>query len=307
MQQSVTFPDTPLSGELELNLPPGCRCAVVVSHDIDHLGFRDHIVDWFLARYLVQVTRSNLLHRFRPLNFVDSLWGVGQAIAGHDRWDTIDEVLRADLEAGVPATWFVAVRNGLGIAYGTQGAKQVVRQLQQANVEIGLHGQSAHDAGALTSEVRELSEIVGAPIQGLRMHYLRLTPQVYDGAAAAGIRYDSTVLDREHPASDESRLKGPRLVRPTLVEIPLHVMDSTLFSTLSLGLTTEQAIDYVRRVLGCACDGGRIVVINHHPNYYSRQNRDMRSWYDAILKELTSRSDLLLTDFRGLLSRIRLP
>jgi hypothetical protein len=51
----------------------------------------------------------------------------------------------------------------------------------------------------------------------------------------------------------------------------------------------------------------RVLVVNLHPNFYSRQSPEIRAWYDGLLDDATSRSDVLLTDFRGLVERIEIP
>lgn len=304
---SVPLPDPPLSGELPIDLPTGTRWAVCLTHDVDHLGLREHFVDGFLARYALNLARQNLVSRFRPLRAADSYWGLALAMFGRDRWHVLDELLASEVAAGVQGTWFFPVRKGRGIAFGLQAAGDAARRVAAAGHEVGLHGQSADDADALASEVRDLSTAIGAPITGMRMHYLRLTRSVFDGMERAGLRYDSTVMERKSLRPDLMPLPGPRLARSGIVEFPLHIMDSTLFSTTGLGLSLPESRDYIRQVAGRAAGEGRALVINLHPNSYSRQTPDIRDWYDAVLADLTARSDVFLTDMRGLLARVRFP
>lgn len=304
---SVAYPEPPLTGELAVALPAGARFGVCLSHDVDHLGLREHLVDGFLARYAVNVVRQNLLGRFRPLRALDAYWGLVLAGLGRDRWDVIDTLVDDEQRFGLPSTFFVAVRPGLGIAYRRDALAAVIPRLEAAGREVGLHGQSPHDAAALAAEVDDLAGLAAARPIGLRMHYLRLTSQVLDGAAKAGLRYDTTVMEREDMRPDTHPLPGPRLVRPGLFEIPLHVMDSTLFSVTGLGFDAALAQDYLRRLMDNAAARGRVIVLNLHPNAYSQQDRDARDWFRHLLGVLTSRSDAFVTDLRGLLPRIVMP
>lgn len=290
-----------------MDLPPGCRWGVCLSHDIDHLGLREHLVDGFLLRYAVNIARQNLLGRFRPGRAAGAFLGLGGAFLGADPWDVLPRLLEAEARAGVRSTWFIAVRKGLGIAYGPEAVRRTVSLLRQAGQEVGLHGQSPSDGRLLAQEAEELGGYLGSPVQGLRMHYLRLSSEVLDGMQRSGLRYDSTVMDRAHLEPESHPLPGPCLLRDSVLEIPLHVMDSTLFSVTGLGLDLAGARDYLRRLGARAAELGRVVTLNLHPNSYSSQDPDARDWYDALLGELTSRSDVWLTDFRGLVERIRHP
>ncbi len=304
---SVVLPEPALSEELPILLPAGARWGVVLSHDVDHLGLREHLVDGFLARYAANIARQNLLSRFRPIRALDSYWGIAQAVLGKDRWNVIDQLLAAEKRAGVRSTWFIPVRRGRGVAFDLPAAGVLARALIDAGHEVGLHGQNSDDATALEQEVRDLQLECGAPIIGNRMHYLRLTREAFDGLSRAGVRYDSTVMERKTLDPETMPLPGPRLVRHGVVEFPLHVMDSTLFSATGLGFNLDQAVEYTRRLFARAADEGRVVVINLHPNCYSQQSPEIRAWYDILLSDLSDRSDVYVTHFRELIKRVQLP
>jgi peptidoglycan/xylan/chitin deacetylase (PgdA/CDA1 family) len=301
---SIVLPESPLTGELEVRLPAGCRFGVCLTHDIDHLGLREHFVDGFLVRYAGNVVRQNLFGRFRPIRLVDGLAGIAMAGVGVDRWDTVGELLEAEQRAGVRATWFCAVRKGLGIAYDHAALGETLKTLRDAGHEIGLHGQSHDDGDALAAEVSDLESLAGTPIQGLRMHYLRLSSSTLDGMQKAGLSYDSTTMDRTDMDPATHKLPAPIVAREGLLEVPLHVMDSTLFSVTGLAFGADEAIAYTRRLFARAEELGRVVTINLHPNAYSRQDPDTRAWFDAVLDDVTKRSDVFVTDMRGLVANV---
>ena len=305
---SVTFPDGPLSPELPVDLPAGCRWGLALSHDIDHLSLAEHVADGQLVRIVGNALRKHLGRGFAPSR---ALRAAGQGLAvlvGRDAWaGSVEDLLAAERRAGVKSTWFVAVRQGLGIRYTPAAVAPAVRRILAEGHEVGLHGQHADDGPRLAAEILELAGLTGRAVGGLRMHYLRLSPAVYDAALRSGLSYDSTVMDRSHLDPGRLPLAGPRLVRPGLVEIPLHVMDSTLFSATGLAFDERQAVDYVRRLVERAREEGRVLVVNLHPNFYSRFTPEARGWYDALLALATARSDVFLTTLEGLRPRIAVP
>jgi peptidoglycan/xylan/chitin deacetylase (PgdA/CDA1 family) len=303
---STILPDRPVSDELAVRWPSGTRWALCLSHDVDHLSLREHFVDGFLLRYAANLGRQNLLKRFRPGRALDGAWGILEAAFGQDRWEVLEELLDAERRAGVVATWFVPVRPGRGIAFGLAEAGRAARCIAAAGHEVGLHGQADDSAEDLALEASDLAREAGVPIRGLRMHSLRLTQSVLDGMERAGLRYDSTVMERRDLHPDRMPLPGPVLARQSLVEIPLHVMDSTLFSVTGLGQSLDEARRYMRTLFARAARECRVLVVNLHPNFYSRQSPEIRAWYDSLLNEATSRSDVFLTNLQGLVDRMEI-
>jgi peptidoglycan/xylan/chitin deacetylase (PgdA/CDA1 family) len=290
--------------QLVVDYPTGTSWGVCLSHDVDHLGLGEHFVDGFLVRYLARAARDNLLAAFRPRRIARTISGLWQAALGRDPWETIETVLTAERRAGVRSTWFIVTRPGRGVSYGLPDAERAVTMIQSAGHEIGLHGQSADDPAAVADEARALAAISTQPPIGLRMHYLRLTSSVIEGIRPAGIQYDSTMMDRSHSNPADLPIRGPLRLPDGTVEIPLHIMDGTLFSSAAFGLTLDQATEYARIVLNRAAADGRTIVINLHPNYYSSLSPDIRDWYDWLLQDITSRRSVFLTDLRGLAARL---
>lgn len=300
-RKNVDFVEEPTSPPLEIVLPRGCSHGVCLTHDIDHLGLREHLLRPFVLRYGVNILRQNFTRRFRPLRAVDALAGIPLAALGRDRWDVIGDLLAAEARAGVTSTWFAAVRKGRGIDYGLSELKAALEEIVTQGHEIGLHGQSFSDAARLVEEVETLRSLVpGTAVNALRMHYLSLSTVVLDGMERAGLALDTTVMNREDMDPRTHLLWAPRRMRKALLEIPLHVMDSTLFSVTGLALDARGALDYTRRLLARARELRRVIVINLHPNSFSSQDRDAREWYRALLGLVTQDSSVFVTDLSGL-------
>lgn len=307
-RKSVVYPGDPLSGELAVAFPSGCRWGIALSHDVDHLSLAEHLADGLLPRLALHALRKDLLRRFRPRRALASLACLAGAPFSGDAWaEAPERLLEAEARAGVKSSWFFAVHRGLGIGYSRDAAAAAVSRVLAAGHEVGLHSQRPDDGAGLEEEVGLLRALAERPVAGVRMHYLRLTPTVYDAAARAGLGYDSTVMDRARLGPEELALEGPRLVRPGLVEIPLHVMDSTLFSATGLAFDAAEATEYIARLAGRARAEGRVLVVNLHPNFYSRHSPEARAWYDALLGLATRHSDTWVPTLGELRQRILLP
>ena len=99
---SVTFPEEPLSPELAIDYPAGCRWGLALSHDIDHLSLAEHVADGQLVRIVGNALRKHLGRRFAP---GQALRAVGQGLAvfaGRDAWaGSVEELLAAERPLGV--------------------------------------------------------------------------------------------------------------------------------------------------------------------------------------------------------------
>ncbi|MFN7964656.1 MAG: hypothetical protein U0V87_03095 [Acidobacteriota bacterium] len=185
-------------------------------------------------------------------------------------------------------------------------AGALARALIEAGHEVGLHGQNSDDGAALAQEVHDLQQEWRNDRRQSNALFATHLHSV-DGLFARACVTTPPLRGAQDTQSLNDAAGGPRLVRGGVIEFPLHVMDSTLFSATGLGLDFEHAREYMQRLFVRARDEGRLVVINVHPNSYSQQSPEIRSWYDALLTELGRRSDTFITDFRGVLTRVQKP
>ena len=155
---------------------------------------------------------------------------------------------------------------------------RLVRELQELDAEIGLHGsyRSARDVRLLAEEKRKLEEL-GARIVGQRYHYLRIDPHHnLEPLAEAGLRYDST-LGFADAIGFRAGLARPfrpwdfALDEPLdIVELPVAAMDVTLAEPRYLGLPPRRAWPMLERLLDEAarCRAGFAVL--WHPERFDR-------------------------------------
>ena len=296
-------PEEP-QGALDVALPSGTRVGIVLSHDIDHLGLRDHLRDLFLPKQLGHLVLQNLVHRFRPIQALKSCAHIACAPFGRDAWNVLPDLLNAEEKAGVRSTYFVATCAGRGIAYREPELREAIAMLAAAGQDVQLHGQHLHGSTDLRDQVSFLSDLLGREVRGVRMHYLRIDDSAIDEMEALHLRYDSSFYAPVHQRERSGQIFRPWMLRSGLIEAPLNVMDSTLFSYRALGMDYESAIVYTQRLLDEAARQRGVVTVNLHPNYYSATHPDVRSWYDWLLREICTQPDVWVGSFSDYLELV---
>ena len=176
--------------------PGGRRWAAALTHDLD-------VVEWWPAFTALRV--AELLGK-GELRRVARVLGAAAASGGRGVvWRGVQEVLRAEAAHGARSSWFVlcdtptlATARAGDLTYRPEGpaARRIVAAILDGGHEIGLHGSFAtsEDPGRFARQRARLGALSGAPVDGVRQHYLRLrhdsTPAAMD---EAGFRYDSTL------------------------------------------------------------------------------------------------------------------
>ncbi len=228
--------------------------AVALTHDLDLLRKRR------LGTLARAVTRGDGRRRE----------AVRQALTSSDpRLRSLDRIASFERARGVGATYFFktpAARSRWDVPYDLGPAlRRRIAGLEADGFEIGLHpGYFAHDHAALMQEERDrLGAVIGAPLSSVRQHFLRFDPVVTPRLQqAAGFRLDSSLGFAEREGFRRGTCFPFRLFDPAanaplgLWELPLAVMDTTLFTHRRLGADqAERAIRdlfaVTRRVGGC--------------------------------------------------------
>ena len=174
--------------------PEGHRWAAALTHDLDVVAL------WplFTGMRMVELARN------RELAQVASVAGAAASeVFGSPVWRGVRGVL--DLEAPpLTATWFVLCGTPTARTFATgdltydpesRAARRVFDAAAGAGHEIGLHGSFATftDASEFRTQRTRLARLTGAPVSGVRQHFLRMRPGRTQAAMReAGFRYDAT-------------------------------------------------------------------------------------------------------------------
>jgi hypothetical protein len=191
---------------------------IIISHDVDHLFWNDHLADLFYPKLWVRETLSFLRRRISAKE-----WALRMTLPFHYNLNHLRELMRFDKENGVPSTFFFGMENGLGISYSRKQALKAIRQVQAEGFAAGVHGIAYDDAAAIQAEYQAYGELTGRAPQGIRMHYVRRTDRTLPMLSAAGYAFDSTVFDKK-----AGFYIGAPYRAGGMWEFPLAIMDTFL-------------------------------------------------------------------------------
>jgi hypothetical protein len=266
--------------------PAGADFICCLTHDIDFFGLRRHRLDRTLAGFVSRASLGSVRDAVRGRR------SVGEALTNlrttavlplifaglaRDPWEPFEAY--AAVEQPGASTFFLvpfAGRPGTApdgssdparaVRYRLSDAAPAIRGAGERGCELGLHGIDAwRDRRAALEERMQLGGVLGHEPAGVRMHWLyfdRQSPIVLDNA---GFDYDSTWGYNDTVGFRAGTLQPVRLQGTTrLLELPLAVMDSALFSGRRLGLGPDEAADRCRPLVEDARRFGGALVINWH-------------------------------------------
>jgi hypothetical protein len=288
-------------------VPPGYDYAVCLTHDVDFIGIRNHRGDhtmWgFVGRATIGALRDVLTGRaslrtlIRDVRAVLSLPLVYAGLAD-DFWIDFDDYV--ELERDLAATYFFvasadragATANGpasskRAVRYGPDDARPWIDRLQARGFEIGLHGIDAWrsvDAGR--EEGAAIASLAGREALGVRMHWLYFDRDSPTRLERAGFAYDATSGYNETVGF---RAGTHQVFRPpgasTLLELPLHIQDTSLFYRRRMHLREPQAWALCESILCSAARHGGIVTISWHTRSLGPE-RHWGRFYSRLLEHV---------------------
>jgi peptidoglycan/xylan/chitin deacetylase (PgdA/CDA1 family) len=287
-------------------VPAGCNFIACLTHDVDHVGIKNHKFDHTMFGFLYRATLGSLRDVFRSRKTLHQLaanWLAALKLPlvhlglARDFWYQFDHYV--EIENGAASTFFVIPKKGeTGLdAAGNRPAKRAasydaaelaaqVRKLQSAGKEVGVHGIDAwRDATAGKSEHEIISRLTGTTGLGVRMHWLYFDEQSPAQLERAGFSYDSTVgyNDTVGYRAGTTQVYKP-LTTTKLLELPMHIMDTALFYPSYLNLSPKSAQEKICPFVTAAARFGGALTVNWH----DRSLAPERLWdgaYRRLLEE----------------------
>lgn len=290
-----------------LEIPPapaGHNFIACLTHDVDHVGIRNHKFDHTLFGFLFRATLGSVLDVVRGKKTFGQLVTNWLAVLklpfvhlglAKDFWYQFDHYV--ELENGAASTFFVIPKKGetgldakgnrapkRAASYDARDLKEILRGVKTSGKEIGTHGLDAwRDAAAGRDEKKIISEITGAAETGVRMHWLYFSEQSHTILEAAGFTYDSTV---GYNATVGYRAGTTQVFKPlttkNLLELPMHAMDTALFYPSYLNLSPAQAAEKMRPLAEFAAQSGGAFVVNWHDRSIAPERLWDGSYTDLI-------------------------
>jgi hypothetical protein len=299
-----------------LPVPAGHRFIVCLTHDVDHPRVRyhkcDHTMFGFLYRALIGSVIDFCRGR-RSLQQVATNWKAALSLplvfAGivKDFWNQLDQYL--ELERDLASTFFIIPTKGNpGVdSRGRTRAKRASRyaladiaddlkKLLSANREIAVHGIDAwRDSAKGRGERERVQKITGTTETGVRMHWLYFDSQAPLTLEKAGFSYDSTVGYNEtigYRAGTAQVFKHPNV--DSLLELPLHIMDTALFYPSYMNLSDDRARDAMLPLIENVTRFGGVLTINWHDRSLGPE-RLWGDFYVTLLNNLRARKPWFAT------------
>lgn len=214
-----------------------------------------------------------------------------------------ETILAIEARHGFRSTFFVLhdpywSRNGPRYRLDCPELKRIAELIRAAGGEIGLHGGYLRfNRADLYRESRDaLRQALGVEAVGIRNHFLRFSGfETWSAQAAAGFEYDATFgypdrlgprEGRCHPFFPDAPAAGRKL---DILELPLTVMDVTLFR--NLGLDGAGALAAAWKAIAPVLQAGGLVTLLWHNNYFNEpEYRDWQWTYAQLLARLAEQN-----------------
>lgn len=234
--------------------PDDHQFALCLTHDIDTV---------YSSLYEKVVNAFHALHSGRISDAKKSLM---QMRTKRLPWCNFQDIMAMEQEYGATSTFFFLVLDleSEDYAYEIEDLAPDLGMIVDQGHEIGLHG--GHQTYLNPEDIKEkknrLEKLLNESIVGYRNHYLKIkVPETWEYLSRAGFRYDSTMGFADcagfrngmcYPYKPFDLRKNEVL---DIVEIPLAIMDKTLFYYMHLDLEmswelTRQIIENVRQFHG---------------------------------------------------------
>lgn len=275
--------------------PSGAPFALFLSHDIDQIHDRE------LFRILGDINhvRRRLL-RGENGNTPLACARILRALLRPKRpLVDFETITRMEGRHGFRSTFFVLhdrylARQGSRFAVDGQAMREIGRLILSAGSELGVHGgyYRFNDAEKYRASAQAIEDIFGVRPTGIRNHLLRFSyPETWRAQAAAGLAYDAT-YGRPRCLGARSGLPVPFFAYDDpgqraldLLELPLTVMDTTLFRYL--GLSGEAALATAWRAVEQVVAVGGLVTLLWHNNFFNEPEYwDWHMVYEKLLERL---------------------
>ena len=246
---------------------------IIVSHDVDHITAWEHKKDLIIPKLAV---RSSIELVIGKIGFMEYLLRFKEL--AKNKWQNLEELMGFDEENKVRSTFFIGVKNGLGLSYSLDNAKYWTEKIVERGFDAGVHGLAFNNYDDIKDEYDTFGNLSGLKKFGIRIHYVRKSEDTLKFLDKAGYIFDSTLNKLENPFKAGN-----------LWEFPLHIMDSYTFQENSRwqNRTLEEAKDKTKSVIQEASTKGiKYFTILFHDTYFSNSFKSWKDWYIWIVCHL---------------------
>ena len=270
--------------------PDGKKFALCLTHDVDRVCKTYQYFTHFI-KHLKNSDYSGAMNQIKSvlekLRGNEPYWNFEDIINIENKWAAKSTFFFLN-EKGKPSlsslrTWVLFTGR---YKINNPEIVKTIKELYKQDCEIGVHGsyESYKDKTRLGNEKKELEEITGEQIQGIRQHHLNLEiPQTWRMQEDVGFKYDTTLGLKDdigfrggtcfpfHPFDSESE-KSLKLL-----EIPLIIMDSALLSKENVWDECRALIDIVENL------GGVLTILWHQRVFNDNEFPNWSKIYERLI------------------------
>ena len=264
---------------LKVEYPEGKKFAVCLTHDIDVVYLSKLSIMLGAAKSIVHhEVKSAFKMLFNNINKKWNPW-----------WNFKDIIALEERYNAKSSFYFLTLNKGdLDFNFEIEDLEHEIGNITDNGWEVGLHG--GHEAYNNLDEIKEkkkrLEKVLGKKVIGYRNHFLRFkVPDTWTLLEKAGFKYDTTFGYADcvgfrngmcHPFKPFNLNTNEEI---DILEIPLTIMDGTLFDYMKLDFNkawdiTKMLIDIVEKHKG-------IITILWHNTYMVDENL---KFYEKMLK-----------------------
>lgn len=247
---------------------------VIVSHDIDHITASEHYFkDLIVPKHLV---RSKLEFLSGKIGFSELTNRYVELFS--NKFNNSIELASFNKEHGLSSSFFIGVKNGLGLSYSLERAVALVAELLKLECKLFVHGIDFETTDKIVCEKNIFESAFNINAIGIRMHYVRKNENTLEKFEQAGHLFDSTMHEYKNPYKVGK-----------MWEFPFQIMDGWIIengqrrqsrnldeSKEATKLIIEKAHDFNLTYLG----------IDFHDRYFSNSFNTWMNWYMWLIEYL---------------------
>ena len=263
----------------------------------------------FLSHDIDQIHDRELFRVLADLNHVRRIWTKSEKgsaplalrrvaralVAPKPAEQDFETILEIEARHGFRSTFFVLhdpywSRNGPRYRLTCPEIRRIADLVRGSGCEIGLHGGvlRLNQADGYRESREALRVALGVEAVGTRNHLLRFSGMdTWAAQESAGFRYDATFGYPDRLGPREGRMIPFVPEGRNILELPLTVMDVTLFR--NLGLEGAAALDAAWQAIEPLAQAGGLVSLLWHNNYFNEpEYRDWQWTYEQLLERLAA-------------------
>ena len=202
---------------------------------------------------------------------------------GFNPYYGVPTIMEVEERFGVRSTFFFRPEYDDGSP--VQQYEDTIKELVKNGWEVGLHANNTSSVGEVVAEKEALESVLGKPVYGSRVHYLRVSANTFSNLAEAQIKYDSSLTyekEKINPKNTGFQFENG------LVVFPITFMDAYLFTYM--GLTEKTVTKFIiKKIEELFASGVQMLTLLWHDN--SVMMKGGRA-YSGLMEKLVENLDV---------------